>query len=227
MLTVDVPAPAPPPPSRCASVADAPSPCPVARAPSRMATVDDTQPADGAPPIEQTQVAEAEPEVEPEAEAEAPAPAPAAAKQVPGAGIAALAAAANGTKKRTAEEANLDDDDIPTLFPDQKRKLQALTASMTRLDPKGDSGHRALLEDSFNEHTYHRTKLELEWQAKIVEPGFAHNGDEFETFHAFYNRALYYEFRVQKLLAKALSWDPSKPHWFTAKRCEHVPPKRL
>ena len=174
--------------------------------------VADTQVADGADPIDQTQPAAVSTELVPAAED---------------------AAASN--KRPREEEANGEPGPekmakgfkAPTLLRNDKLWLNQIAACIDKQNPKDDARDRFYLEELFTDKDRHRTALEIKWRALLLERAFSDAGDDCTlTTYDFFNRELYKLHKVLMLVSRKLSYDASKPHYFAAneERNKYEPP---
>jgi hypothetical protein len=232
---------APPSPLRSDSAAEAaplPSPSPLERPPSCMAAnadgaagaaADDTQPADGALPIEQTQAAEETGAVEDGVYQGG--------AQVLTSEALALAAdqvvaTDEGKKRKQRPDDALTPEPCakgfkaPTLLRDDKVYLNQVAAFIEKQDPKKDARDRFGLEEMFTLSDHRRTVLENKWAMLLVERSFASSGDEttLATYN-YFNRELYKLHKVMMMVSRKLSYDADKPHFYSnLERYAYTPP---
>ena len=182
------------------------------------AAANDTQPADGAPPIEQTQAAEETGAVEDGVYQDG-------AKVLTSTEALALAAdqvvATDKGKKRKqrADDALTPEPcakgfKAPVLLREDKIYLNQMAAFIEKQDPKKDARDRFGLEEVFTFSDHRRTVLENKWAMLLVERSFASSGDETTlATYDYFNRELYKLHKVMMMVSRKLSYDADKPHF--------------
>lgn len=234
---------APPSPLRSDSAAEAaplPSPSPLERPPSRMATnadgaagaaADDTQSADGAAPVEQTQAAEVTSAVEGDGVHEDGAQVLTSAEALALAAVTVVAADKDKKRKQRPDDALAPEPcakgfKAPILLRDDKVYLNQVAAFIEKQDPKKDARDRFGLEEMFTLSDHRRTVLENKWAMLLVERSFASSGDEttLATYN-YFNRELYKLHKVMMMVSRKLSYDADKPHFYSnLDRYAYTPP---